>query len=294
MICTCNEIKSVHILMMNSVEKSLQRAIQQILTPLVRILLRHGVAYADFAHWVKRIYVEVAEKEFVLEGRKQTDSRLSVLTGIHRKDVKVLRTEPLIESDDDFRRNRTARIVQSWQQDENFINSNGKPRLLTWKEEDSEFVQLVKKYGGDIPVRAVLEELIRTGIIVKTKDDLVELKRKSYLPLESEADMLSLFGDSTTELLETIDYNLQKPELTKFQLRVVYDNIPREGVEIFRNLSDEKSHELLVYLDRFLATQDRESNPNVEGSGRYRAGVGIYYFEDELESEFDENIKSED
>ena len=63
MLGICNERKSVHILMINSVEKSLQRAIQQILTPLVRILLRHGVSYADFAHWVKRIYIEVAEME---------------------------------------------------------------------------------------------------------------------------------------------------------------------------------------------------------------------------------------
>ena len=84
-------------------------ALKRILRPLVKLLLSHQITYADCARILKECYVEVAEKEFVLEGKPQTDSRLSLLTGIHRKEVKNLRKiiddqEPMQGAIADFRK----------------------------------------------------------------------------------------------------------------------------------------------------------------------------------------------
>ena len=270
---------------MNSVKKTLQRAVQRILKPLVRILLHYNITYEEFSSWVKRIYIDVAEKELLHDGYKQTDSRLSVLTGIHRKRVKVIRAEPLIEPDDDFRRNRMAHIIYQWQHDKAFIDHTGKPKQLTWKGNNAEFVQLVEQHGGGTPVRAALAELIRIGIIKKTAEGCVELKRTAYLPLDSEIEILNIAAESVTELLETIGYNLKNKDrkYNRFQQRVSANHLPLECLAEFQQLSEEKATALLNEFNDWLHKNDRDNNPTIKGTGRYQAGIGIYYFEKKLD-----------
>jgi hypothetical protein len=81
-------------------------------------------------------------------------------------------------------------------------------------------------------------------------------------------------------LLSTIDYNLQQGGLTpRFQRKVSYNNLPVEALADFRSISAEKSQALLMELDRVLSQQDRDINPQVKGTGRKEAGIGVYYFE---------------
>lgn len=109
------------------------------------------------------------------------------------------------------------------------------------------------------------------------------LTSTGYVPSTSNDEMLRLAAEGASDLLNTVDYNLQGDnEVSRLQLSVAYDDIPDDGVELFRNLSREKSIELLTSLDQFLATQDRSVNPSIEGEGRYRTGIGIYYFEEEV------------
>jgi hypothetical protein len=80
--------------------------------------------------------------------------------------------------------------------------------------------------------------------------------------------------------LSTIDYNLQQGGLTpRFQRKVSYNNLPVEALADFRSISAEKSQALLMELDRILSQQDRDINPEMKGTGRKLAGIGIYYFE---------------
>ena len=75
---------------------------------------------------------------------------------------------------------------------------------------------------------------------------------------------------------------------------MAYDDVPANGVELFRNLSNEKSLELLNELDQFLSKQDRSVNPKVKGTGRYRTGLGIYYFEEPLDDDQQDGEVEED
>ena len=74
-------------------ETVLQRAIQQLLRPLVRLLLRHSVSFAAFGEIARRVYVDVALKDFAIPGRKPSASRVAVLTGLTRKEVQRLTQE---------------------------------------------------------------------------------------------------------------------------------------------------------------------------------------------------------
>ena len=255
----------------------------------MRLLLRNGVAYADFSDVARRVFVEVASEDFGLPGRKQSVSRVSVLTGVNRKEVKRLLNEPEEKVAATKDNNRAARVVSGWMRDTDFNNSKGKPRTLTWGDNHSDvsFEELVKRYSGDMTARSILDELVRVGAVSIDKNKTrVKLLANGYVPAGSNEELLRLSGDSINDLLSTIDHNFKvDKETTRLQLRVAYDDIPDTGVESFRKLSNEKSLELLNYLDKFLATQDRSVNPAVQGEGRYRTGLGIYYFEEPLDQD---------
>lgn len=278
--------------MISRTSNSLTNALRRILKPLVRLLLRNGVAYADFVLLVRKTFVDVASEDFDLPGRKQSVSRIAVLTGINRKEVKRLLDEhsaPATATDN----NRAARVVSGWMRDPVFQDSKGSPLPLPWGDSDAEtsFENLVKQYSGDMPARSILDELLRVGAATLTSDQQVQLTASGYVPATSNEELLQLSGDAVGDLLNTIDHNLSDSKtFTRLQLSVAYDDVPEQGVELFRGLSKEKSHEFLAYLDRFLATQDRSVNPSVTGAGRYRTGIGVYYFEEPL----DETIADDD
>jgi hypothetical protein len=261
---------------------ALTSAVRRLLRPLVRLLLRNGMAYADFIALVRREFVEAAAQDFSLPGRKQSVSRVSVITGINRKEVKRILDDP--EEISPPENNRAARVISGWMRDDEFCDKQGNPQPLSWGLHDStpSFESLVKKHSGDMPARSVLDELVRVGAVT-LESHQVTLTATGYIPAASNEELLRLSGVGIADLVATIDYNLNPDsEQTRLQLSVAYDDVPAQGVELFRNLSKEKSIELLNYLDGFLATQDRSVNPAVEGDGRYRTGLGLYYFEEPI------------
>jgi len=273
--------------MSTEINKTLAAASLRLLRPLVRILLRNGVSYGAFADWVKWVFVDVADKEFALPGRKQTVSRVSVITGLSRKEVsRVQQLEAADDSALSHRYNRAARVIGGWNHDEQFCGSEGSPTLLPFEGETPNFSELVRLYSGDMPARAVLDELLRIGAVEQRADGRLQLMVRAYVPLGDETAKLNILGTDVCYLITTIDHNLQHASDTpRFQRKVAYDNLPEEALPQLRQLSSERSQALLEELDRWLRQQDRDANPVVQGSGRKRAGIGIYYFEEDVEGE---------
>jgi hypothetical protein len=273
--------------MTDDIRKTLTAAILKLLRPLVRLLLRNGMTYGDFADLSRWVFMDVATKEFGIPGRKQTVSRVSVITGLTRKEVSRLQK---IETPDDstiaHQYNRAARVIAGWLRDKKFHDKKGQPASLPFDTGKHNFTELVKKHSGDIPPRAILDELVRVGSVALDENGRVCLMADGFVPRTGEKDKLHILGTDVQLLLSTIDYNLQQNSQTpRFQRKVSYDNLPNESLPEFRKLSAEKSQALLIELDRYLSKQDRDLNPSVEGTGRKQAGVGIYYFEQDLSEE---------
>lgn len=273
--------------MSTEINKVLAAAILRLLRPLIRILLRNGVTYGAFSDLAKWVFVDVANREFDLTGRKQTVSRISVITGLTRKEVSRLQQ---LESPDDsavsHQYNRAARVISGWNQDETFCDSKGMPLVLPFEGASPSFGDLVKQYSGDMPARAVLDELLRIGAVEQDSDGRLQLLVRAYVPLGDEVGKLNILGTDVYHLISTIDHNLQNAGAEpRFQRKVAYDNLPEEALPQLRKLSAEKSQALLVEMDRWLRRQDRDTNPEVEGAGRKRAGIGIYYFEENVREE---------
>lgn len=272
---------------MDSLTKALSSAFDRLLRPLVRIMLRNGIPYGSFADIAKRVYVDVAFQEFSIEGRKPSASRVSVITGLSRKEVKRVRSLP--EPDDlgaVERYNRAARVISGWIRDTTFLDEEGKPADLAIEGVENSFSDLVKKYSGDIPHRAILDELIRVGAVVRTEGNGVRLLARGYVPSTGNADKIGILGVDVSDLISTIDHNLGRAgDDAFFQRKVSYDNLPEENLAGIRMMAREHGQKLLEYLDSRMSEKDRDVNPEVQGTGRRRAGVGVFYFEEGVEED---------
>jgi hypothetical protein len=148
------------------------------------------------------------------------------------------------------------------------------------------FSQLVKRFSGDVPVRATLDELIRVGAVERLEDGRIKLLTRTYIPASSDTDKLQILGTDVSHLISTIDHNLEAGPIGPFfQRKVAYDNLPDEVLPVFRKHSAKRAQTLLESLDRWLAQRDRDVTPTVKGSGRNQAGIGIYYFEKPIPTE---------
>lgn len=259
----------------------LSAAVARLLQPLVRLLLRHGVSYGTFADIAKQVFVKVATEEFALKGRKQSVSRVSLLTGLTRKEVaRINELPPPTDRKIEEQHNRAARVIGGWLRDPDFLDSEGAPLALPIDKGKHSFTELVRRHSGDVPVRAVLDELLRVGAVEKIKPSLIRLRTRGYVPQASEADKLHMLGTDVGALIATIDHNLD-PECEQplLQRKVVYDNLPDEILDALRRRAARQGQELLLALNDWIAEHDRDANPDVKGTGRNRAGVGIFYFE---------------
>jgi hypothetical protein len=230
----------------------------------------------------KRVYVDVAMEEFGIPGRKQSKSRVSIITGLSRKEV--LRVRRLSSPDDlgavDMY-NRAARVIGGWVRDPRFNPESVLPMELPFDGDAASFRELVKSYSGDAPARAVLDELLRVGTVERTPDGKIRLLERSYIPKAGEIEKIGILGVDTSDLIGTIDHNIHQSDDPFFQRKVCYDNLPSEALPGFRNLAANRAQGLLEHLDRWLSERDRDFHPEVPGTGRMRAGVGIYYFQED-------------
>ena len=266
-------------------QRALRLAVRQLLRPLCRLLLRHAVPFSAFEELARRAYVEVAQNDFGIPGKRPTASRVAVLTGLTRKEVHRLLVTPPDEADDEAERyNRAAQVLTGWARDADFLEPSGEPRALE-ADGPAGFGMLVKRYSGDMPVRAVLDELVRVGAVERHPDGLLHLAARGFVPRHSEVDKLGILGRDVAELIATIDHNLQHGDRDpRFQRKVMYSAIPRSALPAFRKLSGTQAQALLERLDRWLGERDPDELPDDVARTHARVGVGIYYFEEPVES----------
>jgi hypothetical protein len=270
------------------VKRELLSAFRSLMTPLVRILLRNGISFREFAEVLKDVFVAVCARDLVVPGRRLTLSRIAIVTGLTRKEVST------IVRDDELRRkaletnaNRAAKILEAWHSDTRFLGPYGFPRdlLIEGNDPSGTFSDLVRENSGDMPVRAMLEELMRVDAArVVEGGEVVRVLKRTYIPTEMTPEMIQIFSQAVRRYIETVDYNLslQETKSRRFD-RVVY---PDPGlrvidVPVFQQEVREYLETVIAEIDYKTSKYQRLDDPESERTTR--VGVGIYFYQDELE-----------
>jgi len=270
-----------------NIHRTLNSAIAQLLRPLFRILLRHHVSFGAFEDLAKRAYIDVVINDFGIPGKKPSVSRASVMSGLTRKEVqRLLSASSDAAGPEGERYNRAARVLSAWTRDPEFLDTSGEPLALDPQENGINFATLVRRHSGDVPARAVLDELLRVGAVRWREDGRLEPVVHAYVPQSSPADKVEILGTDVADLINTIDHNIQHGGTdARFQRKVMYRNIPAAVLPEFRKLSGTQAQALLERLDKWLAAQQPPDPPDQPSPPSARVGMGIFYFEEQLESD---------
>ena len=271
-----------------SIKPVLAQAVIRILRPLIRVLMRNEISHGEFAELAKHAYIDVARAHFTLPGRKMTHSRVSVLTGLNRKEVVRLSQQ----SPDQIRprkgtTNRATRVISGWLSDSDFLDQRRVPRPLSLDRQDpAGFHALAARYSGDITARAVLDELKHQQLVdVSADSNSVRLLQHGYIPHNDLQKQFEILGMCAGDLLETIAFNLEQDTGEPyFQRQLVYRHVAARTAAEFRDYSSRRASELLVDLNHWL----NEHTDDVTETGANhtdRIGVGIYYYEDRNHNE---------
>lgn len=268
--------------MTENIQIAVRRAVLRLLRPLVRILLKHGMAYGSFAELARKAYVDEGFRHVAKSGRRASISSVSALTGLTRKETKRLAELDITdESAGDQRYNRAIRVVSGWLADRRFTDKQGKPRPLPL-DGDNSFATLVRDYSGDIPPVAMLT-ILESSATVEQVDGQVLLRERAYLPSHTPVERIDILGKDVAELISSINHNISSAgELRVFQRKVSNPAVREDALTAFRKLSNQKSQELLEDYLKWLSEHEVDTEDPDGPPARYVA-VGIFYYDDTLE-----------
>lgn len=184
-------------------------AVLRALKPAARLLLQNGVSYGAFAAALKRVFLDAALDELKSRGMAQTDSAITLLSGVHRRDVRtLLRTEPDAATAAERQPlSMASEVVGHWLTQPPWLDDDQAPRVLARGGDDG-FDALVASVSSDIRPRAVLDELKRLGV-VRESDEGVVLLADSFAPRQGFEEMSWLFADHLHDHLAAAATNLQ-------------------------------------------------------------------------------------
>ena len=259
-------------------------AAAQALQPLVKRLLAAGVPFGQLEGRLRELFVAVADAEFALPGRRQTDSRVSLLTGINRKEVRRIRAaERGARGPGSFGMNYATSLISRWVTDPKTSDRRGRPRPLPYRAgRGPSFMKLARAVTVDLAPRVLLDELVRSGAAEVRDDEMVVLTSAAYVARRQPDEALRILEEDPRELIETILRNIfaESGELL-LQRKVYFDNLGSEAADQIRAEMRTEGERFLERINRLLARYDRDRNPRAPGGERHYAGVGVYYFEAE-------------
>lgn len=254
----------------------------QLLRPLVRLLVRHGVGYPAFAAALKGVFMQAAEDELAHAGKKRTDSAVSLLSGVHRRDLRHLaRCEPAAQRRHDAPMNMASQVIARWLHESPEPDAEGLPPPLS----RAEFDQLVSRISTDTRSRAVLDELQRLGLVtIDAPADRIVLLQPGFTPRQGFAEMAALLRDNLHDHLSAATNNVDQGSNFLEQALFV-DQITEESVHhIHRTAARAWRTAFRTVMREAQARYDHDHHHEPDHARIHRARFGAYFYATEEDS----------
>jgi hypothetical protein len=223
--------------------------LEELLTELALTLLPRGMTPKRFNEVSRYAFACAAATISRLQSGKVNQSRVAALTGLSRAEVKKL----LLEGDSGIRGTRSKqtpieRVLDGWRADRRFVDKHGNPKPLRISGAAPSFAFLAKQYGGDVPHRAVLDELYRMGALRRDGNNVVlkttRALRKRY-NFTSLSSVLPALVDgirlaSTTEIPNASSsiYRLTLPARTELDVAVMRERCSSSVTSMLHGLKE--------------------------------------------------------
>jgi hypothetical protein len=271
--------------MPNGLKQGAFASARLLLRPIVRLLLRCGVTWKELAEICKLVYVEVAAEDFGKRGRPTNTSRIAILTGLNRREVK--RAKEILSEHGEVgfmaieRINHASRVLSAWYQDDDFRSArSGQPRLLPLEGERS-FATLAKRYAPDIPPTAMLKELKSVGAIRITPERKIRALARYFMPMSLEPSAVVRAGSVLRDLGDNVVHNQLRAEgePSRFEGRATNVRVRRVARKAFVEYVESHGMAFLEEVDAWLSAHEAKSAEEKTD----RVGVGVYLIMDDDE-----------
>lgn len=257
----------------------LVRAVRRVLHPLVRLMLATGITYPFLAELLKGLFVEVAQKDFRLDDKAPSDSRITLLTGVHRKDVRRLReagAEGALVLPESM--SFGAQLVAAWLGQAPFMDEQGQarplPRLAGVGK--TSFEDLVSSQSKDIRARVVLDEWLRLGVVGLDAADRVVLNTEAFVPQVGLDEKLYFFAHNLHDHAAAAAANLLGGAPPWLERCVFYDALSAPSVEALHVQARQLGGDLLKGLSA--SAQAMEARDAQQPEARQRFTCGVYFY----------------
>lgn len=260
-------------------------AVLRLFKPAARLLLQNGVSYPAFAAALKRVFLDAAQDELKAQGMPQTDSALTLLCGVHRRDVRTLlrapAASPATERAEREPLSMASEVATRWLADRAWRGRGPKPRRLARGTEAGTFDALVASVSSDIRPRAVLDELKRLGVAQEDEaDGSVTLMAESFAPRQGFEEMSWLFADNLRDHLAAAAMNLQGSS-NFLEQSIFVDQITQASAAQLQQAA------VLAWKQAFQTVMaeaqqrfDHDATHEPADARSQRARFGVYFFSD--------------
>ena len=268
---------------------SLTKPLRRLLRPLVRLLIRSGVTFPVLADLLRGLYVEVASQELLTDPKSRTDSRISLMTGVHRKEIRRLREEGGDVAEVPVMVTLATGIIARWLGQPSHTGPDGQPLPLPRSAPEGvpSFEALVASVTTDVRPRAVLDDWIAQGVVRLDEEDRVHLLATAFLPAPGKEEQLFFFARNLHDHLAAATANVVASGPAPFLDRSVhYDGLSPEVAAVLEAAGRESAQRLLVEINRLALAMLEERGEAVAvavaGTATRRFNLGVYlYAEDD-------------
>jgi len=253
----------------------------KVLEPVIRLMLRLGVSWKQFSELSKGKFVEVATRDYGIRGRQTNASRVAILTGIDRREVRRLR----LAGDEPAKgyQSKASQVLSGWHHEPDFLDAAGRPAALAIDGEGQTFTALMRRYAPALPPVAMIKELKGAGAIEELPDGKLRPLTRTYVPAgvpANPAERLRLWASVLSDIVNAIDHNFSRDDTqpAQFERRALNLRVNRAALPEFRQLLETEGQALLERIDDWLSAHELPEGEHDEDA--IRLGVGIYHIQD--------------
>ena len=263
----------------NEFQSPIVAAIRYLLRPLIRLLLSNGISFPAFCDQVRSTYVKVAEEEFRLASKPQTDSRISLLTGIHRREVNRLRNEKLSGINLSQHASMSALLLTIWSGHPEYLDEQGLPIPLPRLANNSEgksFESMVQSVSKDFRARVVLDEWLRQARVTVDEHDRVHLCADAFIQPQDMEEKIYYFGQNIHDHLAATVHNLVEGESPFLERCVFYDKLSANSARELADYSRQVGMRALHSVNKRAAELQKRDQGQLDAV--HRSNFGVYNF----------------
>jgi hypothetical protein len=270
------------------IQKHLLHSFRRVLKPFIKLLVRAGVQYGEFAEVVKSVYVDTAAREGLGNATRPSPARIAMSTGIPLRDVDRIIDEGSLSGTSPSIGGIMGEVLKAWFTDPRYIGPYGIPLELEFDAPAGtrSFTHLVSLISPNVAAQDVLDQLIQVGSVVYSGGTYLRAASRSFvMPFGVTSEQLEYFVNTMSLLATTLEYNLDKRNETKRLERFVIADrgLTPENLVKFEAYVRQQSGNFLLDLDNWLSPHAPTDVLDTEP--RTQTGVHVFMFMDQPSQE---------